>query len=106
MQEISSSLKAMGVEQYLMAFLFLASYSTALSDFTGVRGRRHPSLAALVAATRFALLTDPWESGVLVVAFALVAPGLFAATAWTLWRPLDRPRPPRQPPCRTRPRAL
>jgi len=85
MNQINSSLEAMGVQQYLMAFLFLACYCLALSQFMGSRGRVYAALGALVAAIAFAALTDPWENGVLVVAFTLVVMGLFAGTVWALW---------------------
>jgi len=87
---VSSSLDAMGLEQYLLAFLFLFSYAFALSDFTGTRGRLYAVLSALATAVAFALRTDPWESGVLVVAFALVAMGLFSAVVWGTWTLLER----------------
>jgi hypothetical protein len=85
MNQINTSLQAMGVEQYLMAFVFLASYSLALSQFIGSRGRLYAALAAVVSAIAFARFTDPWENGVLVIAFTLVAMGLFAGTVWALW---------------------
>lgn len=75
----------MGVEQYLMAFLFLSSYSLALSHFTEARWRVYASAGAATAAIAFAALTNPWEHGVLVVAFTLIGLGLFAAAAWALW---------------------
>jgi len=87
---VSSSLEAMGIEQYLLAFLFLFSYAFALSEFTGARGRLYAALTALACAIAFAARTDPWEHGVLVVAFALVAMGLFTGTAWGLWALLAR----------------
>ena len=90
MNEVSNSLHAMGVAQYLLAFLFLASYALALSEFCGVRGRCYAVLAAFTAAIAFAGLTDPWIDGVMVVAFALVAMGLFSGTAWGLWALLDQ----------------
>ncbi|HEX6705939.1 MAG TPA: hypothetical protein VF169_14340 [Albitalea sp.] len=78
------------MEQYLLAFLFLFTYAFALSDFTGARGRLYAVLAALASAIAFAARTDPWENGVLVVAFALVAMGLFSAVVWGTWVLLER----------------
>jgi hypothetical protein len=82
---LSQSLRAMGVQQYLLAFLFLACYSMTLSQFIGTRGRHYAAAGAATAAIAFAALTDPWEHGVLVAAVALVAIGLFAGAAWVLW---------------------
>ena len=92
MVAVHSSLHNMGVEQYLLAFLFLASYAFALSEFMGRRGRLYAMLFAAAAAIGFAARTEPWEHGVLVVAFALVAMGLFAGTAWVLWALAERSR--------------
>jgi hypothetical protein len=82
---VSNSLEAMGVQQYLMAFLFLGSYSMALSHFSGGRARGYAAAGALASAICFIALTDPWESGVLVVAFGLVTIGGLAAAVWSLW---------------------
>ena len=85
MSAVGSTLQGMGVEQYLLAFLFLVSYAFALSDFIGVRGRHYAVMAALTAAIAFALRTDPWMHGVLVVVVAMVAIGVFAGIVWGLW---------------------
>ena len=82
---VSNSLEAMGVEQYLMAFLFLACYSLALSQFCGRKGRTYAAAGALLGAAGFVRFTVPWENGVLVVAFALITIGGFAAAVWGLW---------------------
>jgi hypothetical protein len=85
MAAIGSTLDAMGVEQYLLAFLFLVSYTLALSDFIGARGRHYAVMGALTAAIAFAARTDPWMHGVLVVVVAVVAIGAFAGIVWGLW---------------------
>lgn len=85
MNEVSQSLQTMGPHQYVAAFVFIASYALALSEFSGRRGRWIAAISAIATAIAFALLTDPWEHGVLVVAFALVAMGLFSGTVWLLW---------------------
>jgi uncharacterized membrane protein YedE/YeeE len=89
--EVSSSLENIGTAQYLMAFLFLGSYAFALGGFVGERGRRYAAAGAATAALAFALLNDPWEQGVLVVAAALVALGLFVGAVWLLWSLLGWP---------------
>jgi hypothetical protein len=82
---LSQTLHAMGVRQYLLAFLFLGCYALTLSQLIGTRGRHYAGAGAATAAIAFAALTDPWEHGVLVAAVALVAVGLFAGSAWLLW---------------------
>jgi len=84
-QTLSQTLQSMDVQQYLMAFLFLGCYSMTLSQFIGERGRRWAVAGAATAAVAFVALCDPWEHGVLVVAFTLVAMGGFAAAVWLLW---------------------
>jgi hypothetical protein len=82
---VSQTLQSMGVEQYLMAFLFLGCYCMSLSQFIGTRGRRWAVAGAGTATIAFVALCDPWENGVLVVAFTLVSMGGFAAAVWLLW---------------------
>jgi hypothetical protein len=82
---VSNSLEAMGVQQYLMAFLFLGCYSMALSQFSGARGRAYATAGALASAVCFIALSTPWESGVLVVAFGLITVGGLAAAVWGIW---------------------
>lgn len=90
---VSNSLEAMGVAQYLAAFLFLACYSMALSHFCGLKGRMYAAGGACVAAAAFVRCTTPWEHGVLVVAFAVVAIGGLAAAVWGLWALLGWDQP-------------
>jgi hypothetical protein len=82
---VSNSLEGMGVQQYLMAFLFMGSYVMALSQFSGSRGRGYAAAIACVSALSFIVLNDPWENGVLVVAFGLITVGGLAAAVWVLW---------------------
>jgi hypothetical protein len=84
-EDVAGKLEAMKPEQYVLAFVFLGSYAFALGEFIGARGRRIAIATALGAAAAFAGLTDPWELGVMVVAFALVGMGLFAGAVWLLW---------------------
>jgi len=82
---VSNSLAAMGVLQYLLAFTFLASYSLALGQFSGRRGRGYAAAGAFASAVCFVVLSDPWENGVLVVAFGLITVGGLAASVWGMW---------------------
>jgi len=92
MTAVGNTLQALGVEQYLLAFLFLVSYTFALSDFIGVRGRHYAVMGAITAAIAFAARTDPWTHGVLVVVVAMVAIGAFAGIVWGLWAAFGWPQ--------------
>jgi drug/metabolite transporter (DMT)-like permease len=85
MVDVANNLETMGPEQYVLAFVFIGSYAFALGEFVGARGRCVAIAAALLAAIGFSVLSDPWEEGVILVAFALVGMGLFAGAAWALW---------------------
>lgn len=106
--DVAGKLEAMKPEQYVLAFVFLGSYAFALGEFIGPRGRRMAVATALGAAAAFVGLTDPWELGVMVVAFALVGMGLFSGAVWLMWQlasrwPVDLQ--PRVPAPRARPRV-
>lgn len=100
--DVAGKLEAMKPEQYVLAFVFLGSYAFALGEFIGARGRRFAIATAIGAAVAFAGLTDPWELGVMVVAFALVGMGLFAGAAWVLWMLASRMPVERRAPRRAR----
>ncbi|HEY0857632.1 MAG TPA: hypothetical protein VGE16_11260 [Albitalea sp.] len=82
---VASTLEAMNPEQYVLAFVFLGSYAYALGEFIGTRGRLLSMAVALACAIGFAMLSDPWEHGVMAVTLALVGMGLFTCLAWTVW---------------------
>jgi len=84
MSDLNTSLRAMQLEQLLLAFAFLISYPLSLSQYVGVRGRSFAALAALLAAIGFSAMTSPWLHGVMLLGFAVVGMGLFIATVWTL----------------------
>jgi hypothetical protein len=95
-EDVAGKLEAMTPEQYVLAFVFLGSYAFALGEFIGPRGRRIAIATAFGAAAAFAGLTDPWELGVMAVAFALVGMGVFSGAVWVLWMlasrlPVERP---------------
>jgi hypothetical protein len=94
MREVVGILKSMGPEQLLLALVYLASYALALGEFATVRARVSALAAGLAAAAAFAVLSTPWEAGVVLVGFATVGMGLFSAAVWATWRataPLDSP---------------
>jgi hypothetical protein len=82
---VAESLRTMGPEQLLLALFFLGSYALALGEFAGARGRLFAVATALATAAGFAALSNPWETGVILLAIAPVSVGLFAGAAWTLW---------------------
>jgi hypothetical protein len=83
--DVSRTLDAMNPPQYVLAYVFLGGYAFSLGEFIGPRARRMAVAVTVAAALAFAALCDPWEYGVMVVAFALAGMGLFVAAAWTLW---------------------
>jgi hypothetical protein len=85
MAEVTRILETMGLEQCLLAFVFLGSYAGALGELAGGRGRRVCAITAFSAMVGFGALSDPWEHGVIVIAVALVGMGLFAGAVWALW---------------------
>lgn len=82
--ELGATLRAFDYVQLLLAFLFVTGYAIALGHLFGPLGRRRGGTAALVAATAFVALTDPWMHGVLLVTAAVAGIGLFIVAAWTL----------------------
>lgn len=86
MGTVAASLATMGMEQVLLASVFLGSYALALGQFAGTRGRLVAIVTAILAAAGFVALSEPWEAGVILIALAPVGVGLFAGAAWTLWK--------------------
>jgi hypothetical protein len=84
MREVVAIVRVMGPEQLFFALVFLAGYALALGEFAGARGRLVAAAASLCAAAGFAAMSHPWEGGLVLVGFASVGMGLFAATAWAL----------------------
>jgi hypothetical protein len=89
---IRNTLQYMGVEQYLLAFLFLTSYALALGHFRTARGRVYSLACTFASAGAFVAVTKPWEHGVLLVTLALVGMGGFAGAAWAMWAILGWPQ--------------
>ena len=85
MGPVAESLATMGMEQVLLAIVFVGSYALALGEFAGARGRLVAVASALLAAAGFAAFSHPWEAGVILVASVPVGMGLFAGAAWMLW---------------------
>lgn len=86
--ELTRSLYAIGLEQYVFAFAFLTGYMLALGRWFGARGRLRAALVALLAAVGFSAMTDPWIHGAMLVLLAVAGLGVFISAAWALSRVL------------------
>lgn len=86
MREVVAVVRAMGPEQLFLALVYLSGYSLAIGEFATARGRRIAVFAALGAAAGFAILSNPWEGGVVLVGIASVGLAIFSAAAWMIWR--------------------
>jgi hypothetical protein len=86
MREVVEVVRTMGPEQLLLALVYLSGYSLALGEFATARGRRVAAAAAVCAAAGFALMSNPWEGGVVLVGFASVGLAMFSASVWMIWR--------------------
>lgn len=93
MREVVEIGRAMGSEQLLLALVYLAGYALALGRFASARGRRIAATMAIAAAAGFAVLSNPWEAGVVWLGFASVGMGLFTAAAWALSMATKPPAP-------------
>lgn len=71
--------------QYVLAFVFMASYALSLGEFLGARGRWIAVATAAASAAGFAALCVRWEQGLMLVVVALAAMGVFVALSWSLW---------------------
>jgi hypothetical protein len=94
MRSIAASLAALGPWQTLLAFVFLSCYASALGQFAGTRARWIVIVMAIFAGLGFVSLSDPWETGVILLALVPVGLSVFTAATWTLWKVLERSSPP------------
>jgi hypothetical protein len=85
MGTVAASLATMGTGQTLLVFIFVGGYASALGPFAGSRARLVMTLVAIFAGAGFVVLSDPWETGVILLAFVPVGMGVFAVAAWLLW---------------------
>jgi hypothetical protein len=92
MAELVDSLERMTFMQLLLLFGFVTSYVLALGGMLGARLRLRAAVLALALAVAFALLTDPWVHGALLVVFVIAGLGMFVMLTWLLARVLA-PRP-------------
>lgn len=83
---VVASLAQMGIGQLLLASVLLGSYALALGQFVGARGHLITIATAVLAAAGFVALSEPWEAGVILIAFVPLGVGMFAGAAWILWK--------------------
>lgn len=88
MENLRGSLQGMGFMQLVLAFTAVIGYALAQGRLVSDSARRWAWLLALVSAVSFATMVDPWEHGALLVAFAVVGIGAFAAIVWVVSRVL------------------
>jgi len=86
MEPVVASLARMGMGQVLLASVLLGSYALALGQFVGARGHLVTIATAILAAAGFVALSEPWEAGMILIAFVPISMGLFAGAAWILWK--------------------
>jgi hypothetical protein len=82
--ELRSTLEALGFEQLTLAFTFFTAYSLVLSPLAGSRWRAVAALVALAAALAFVARTRPWDHAALLVLVSVAGMGLFVAGVWVL----------------------
>jgi hypothetical protein len=84
MNEIGETLDGLGIEQFVLAFVFFTSYALALGGIVTGRARRWAFVGALAAAITFAASTDPWVHGVMLVIYTVAGTAMFIALVWVL----------------------
>ena len=72
--------------EMLLAWVFLGGYALALGRLVGRRGRVVAALFAAAAASAFVIRSSSWEAGVVTVALVPLGVGVFAGSAWVVWR--------------------
>jgi hypothetical protein len=81
-QGLASTLSDMGYVQLCLLFLAVAAYSIAINGAFGGNARSGAASAAFASAVGFATLAPSWMSGVVFLALAVLAVGVFAAASW------------------------
>jgi hypothetical protein len=81
---LQRSLAGMGFTELALAFTAFTGYALALNGALTARTRGRAASAAVCAAVAFCAITDPWVHGVIFVALAIAAMGLFVGAAWTI----------------------
>lgn len=93
MTELGDSLERMSSLQLLVLLGFVTSYVLALGGLLSGSARWWAAALAAGQAMAFAVLTDPWVHGALLVVFVVAGLALFVAASWLLARLLAPRRP-------------
>ena len=86
MDGIFLTLNTLSFAQMVLAWLFVACYALALGGMLGTTGSMRAGLTAALSGVLFAVFSDQWVHGALLVLFAVAGMGLFVAAAWALAR--------------------
>jgi hypothetical protein len=81
---LQRSLAGMGFTELGLAFTAFTGYALALNGALAARTRGRAAAAAACSAVTFCAMTDPWVHGVIFVALAVAAMGLFVGAAWAI----------------------
>jgi hypothetical protein len=82
LEGLAATLADMGYVQLCLLFVVVAAYSIAINGAFGASARSGAASAAFAAGVGFSTLAPSWMSGVVFLALAVLAVGLFAATSW------------------------
>jgi len=86
MTSMGLRLASPGLAQLLLATIVFASYAFALGELVGFRGRARAAIVGLIAAAGLAGTAESWEVPVMILGSVPLITGLFAFTAWVLWK--------------------
>jgi hypothetical protein len=84
LQGLASTLADMGFVQLALLFLAVGGYSIAINGSFGGGARSGAASAAFAGGVGFATLAPSWMSGVVFLALAVLAVGLFAGASWLI----------------------
>ncbi len=84
MDGILLTLKNLSFAQMVLAWVFVACYALALGGMLGATGSMRAGFTAALSGVLFAVFSDQWVHGALLVLFAIAGMGLFVVAAWAL----------------------
>jgi hypothetical protein len=84
MEDILTTLRNLSFTQMIFAWLFVGCYALAMGGMLGGSGSLRAGLAAAASGVLFAVFSEQWVHGALLVLFAIAGMGFFVAAAWLL----------------------
>lgn len=84
MEGIVGTLKHLSFAQMILAWLFVGCYALAIGGMLGGTGSARSGVVAAISGVAFALLSDQWVHGALLILFAVAGMGVFVIAAWLL----------------------